>query len=99
MLNLNALNIQILSTYLNGTQVDIQPVFVFDSKIGKQLSYEHIYFFQNNLIGDEQADEFSNKSLSNPCKPNPCKNAGVCTIGIGFSSNCFCSPDLTGYCD
>ncbi|CAH3123380.1 unnamed protein product [Porites lobata] len=47
---------------------------------------------------------FQCEEIDNPCKPNPCKNLGVCTLGPDRSYTCecnkgYCGPHCESLCD
>ena len=84
------------STVINGTQIDIQAAIVYDTTIGLQTSYQHVYEVRNNIVGDDQNDIFNKNNVSNPCFSNPCKNNGSCISGFGGAFVCICLKYNTG---
>jgi hypothetical protein len=67
------LQICIYSTLINGSQIDIQAAVVYDTSVGLQTSYQHVYVVRNNIFRDDQNDVFTKNDVANLCLPNPCK--------------------------
>ena len=89
------LSIQILTTYVNTTQVDFVNAIVYNSLTGVQ-SYQYAYFVRNNIAGNDMNDEFNNLTVNDPCMSNPCLNGGSCSIGFGNNYACYCQFSFTG---
>ena len=77
-------------------QIDFQAAVVFDAFSGKQTSYNHLYFIQNNIVGDDTNNELNTPSYSNPCLAVTCQNFGTCSIGINNMAVCLCAYGYDG---
>ena len=75
---------------ISGIQVDIQAAIIIDKSIGRQVSFEHIYFARVNPGGD-----YSN-NLTNPCLSSPCKNGGFCSVVDSTNFTCLCAAGWGG---
>jgi hypothetical protein len=85
-----------LNLYINGVQKDFQAPIVFDSFLGKQSSYSHIYLVQNSIVGDDTSNELSKPSIFDPCLAIICENYGTCLIGFNNTAVCLCADGFSG---
>jgi hypothetical protein len=79
----------------SGIQIDIQGIFIFNSIGNSPIKYEHVYYVRNNFTSDDLGS-YSDRNITNPCDPNPCKNGGICEVGLNYSKNCLCLENYQG---
>jgi|688.fasta_scaffold1802739_1 hypothetical protein len=86
----------VLSTFLNGSQLNIQPAVVLN-KQDEQVSYKQIYFIKTTIFSDDLSDNYTTSTKNDACSSNPCKNGGVCIVGFANTFACVCSNLYTGF--
>jgi hypothetical protein len=89
-----------MSMLLNGYQVDIQTIVLFNES-GAQSNYQHIYYVRNSFSGNDTTTNCSAGSqcfynYTDPCSSTPCKNGRTCFVGYYNDINCLCPTGFTG---
>jgi hypothetical protein len=78
---------------INGTQVNFQAAILAYSNIEQ---YQYYYSIASNIVTSDLDDYLANATVINPCDANPCKNDGICVIGIANNFVCLCPEYIIG---
>ena len=89
-----------MTMFLNGYQVDIQTIVLFN-EFGTQNNYQHIYYVRNGFSANDVSTNCSTGSqcfsnITDPCSSTPCKNGGTCFVGYYSEINCLCPTGFEG---
>jgi len=87
------MNFKLLSMFINGYQIDIQTIILYND-FGAQNNYQHIYYVRNGFSGNDAPTNCSfgsecSDTFVNPCSTEPCLNGGTCVIGYNLTY-CLC---------
>ncbi len=81
--------------FLNGIQVDIQTIVLFD-EFGIQSKYQHIYYVRNDASTNCSTESQCFSNITDPCSSTPCFNGGTCYVGYYNEFNCLCPTNFEG---
>lgn len=84
-----------ITTYINGIQVDFEPAIVFNAA-GGQEGLNYVYIVRNDFRGNDRNDSFSSIAVNTSCSRNICQNGANCMYTLSTGTVCLCTYGFTG---